>query len=96
MRVGGTIADEALEAAAGIAFVPLDAAKTMLVGVSVSEAVRATTWDGTAWSAWATVLGPATAARRWLTSGGVATGPAAIAWTENRGTSLVIAGIRIR
>lgn len=96
MQVGGTIADEALEGGAGIALVPLDGSAMMLAGVSVSEAIRATTWDGTAWSAWATLIAPATGTRRWLTAGGIASGPAAVVWTENRGATNVIAGIRIR
>ncbi len=96
MQAAGAIADDALEGGAGIALVPLDGATMMLAGVSVDEAIRATTWNGSAWSAWATMIAPAAGTRRWLSAGGVEGGPAALVWTENRGTTHVIAGIRIR
>jgi hypothetical protein len=96
MQGGAPIAGEALESGAGLALAPLDGSRMVLVGVSPSEALRAATWDGTAWSPWATLVGPAATARRWLTTGGIAGGPSAVAWTENRGSAHVIAGIRIR
>lgn len=97
MQAGGAIPDEVLENGAGLAFVPLDAPAVLLAGVSSSEAIRATTWNGMAFSAWSDVLPSVTnATRRWLVSGGAPVGQSALVWTENRGASHVIAGVRIR
>lgn len=97
VQAGGAIADEVLETGAGIALVPLGAPSVMLGGVASNESIRATTWNGSAWSAWSSVIPPpASATRRWLIAEGAANGPSAFAWTENRGTSNVIAGVRIR
>jgi hypothetical protein len=97
MQAGGAIADEVLESGAGVTLVTLDSPSMMLVGAASSEALRGTTWNGTTWSAWSTVLPPvASGTRRWLSSGGAVVGPSAIVWTENRGASHVIAGVRIR
>lgn len=97
MQNGSGLADDVLENGAGITLLPLGAPSIMLAGVAASESIRSTTWNGSTWSAWSTLLAaPAAGTRRFLSSGGASAGPSAVVWTEDRGSTHVIAGARIR
>lgn len=90
-KAGGEVPAEPLEVGRGVVLVRASGALSLLGIAQGSSAVRRTTWDGAAWSAWSTVVAGGGAVRSAL-SASVGEGRAAVVWTEPRagGASAVV------
>ena len=92
---GAAIPSESLSTGAGLALVKGSTPGSLvLFAVAGGSAIRQTTWNGTAWSAWTTRIaaGPSRSA---LVATDSAT-RAAIAWTESGSSGFVVAGAVVR